>query len=87
MVPDEDVDCDRLDSDPGVGPEISELLVPHDVGSDDELCEVEDGNMEESIGWSTKGSFRNIARDDLPDISACRRTRGVTMESRRGGGR
>ena len=54
----EDDERDRLDSDPGVGPEISELVgVSDDVGPVDKLCEVEDGNREETIGWSTKGSL------------------------------
>lgn len=59
----EDVDRERLDNGPVVGPEISEMSilelipvlveveVPGDVRSDDNLHEVEDESREGTIRW------------------------------------
>lgn len=65
----EDVDCDRLDGNPGVGPETPELPIPElpltgmllgvevpsgGVATDDTVCEVEVGKRGGTIGRSTK---------------------------------
>jgi len=97
-VCEEVVDCDKGDSMENIG--LRELDTPLVVlvsegtfvlvvvgGGVGEVCEVVVGNRSGTVGWLVEELFFRVDYgEDAQENVICRRTRGLTIASRRGGG-